>query len=115
MPSDCKFKVVVQLSVPKYPTEDQQQRAKVVRVVMRLKQEEFKFDITWFTSHFHDLDELWKNQSGEIKQKMQHSLIEAFSSAIQFNRPAIWLKRKFRQLDNEIIAAKKKSRQSEEN
>ena len=105
VPNTCKFNITVQLSVS-------EKRGKVSKVFMGLKKEEFQFDATWFTSHFHDLDQLWKQQQEILSTTLEWVMQDSFTSAIQFNRPSIWTQRKFRQIDNQLIAAaaaKKKS------
>lgn len=105
VPDECQFQVIVQLEVPMFPSE---KRAKVSNISFSLKRRDFDFDVTWITSHFHDLEQLWTNQRSILKKVLIKSMNESFASAITFNRPAIWLKKKFRQIDNELMAAKNK-------
>ena len=107
VPGECKFQVVVQLSVPLFPTEN---RAKVRQVFFSLQKTEFDFDATWFTSHFHDLDQIWAKQREILQKVLKDTVLKSFESAITFNRPGIWLKKKVRQIDNQIMAAQNKKK-----
>lgn len=109
VPALCKFPVVVQLSAPVFPSED---RARVRQVFLKLSKDEFEFDATWLTSHFHDLDQLWAKQSQILKPALVKTMRNSFTSAIKFNRPSIWLRKKYRQIDNDIIAAKNKQQKT---
>lgn len=112
VPASCKLQVTVQLSVPVYPTEG---RAKVYNVLLSLQKPAFQFDVTWFTSHFHNLDDLWANQELLIQDKIKAVLNDSFTVAIQFNRPSNWLERKYLDIDNEIINATKEKHAKAEN
>lgn len=105
VPDECKFEIIVQLQAPMYPSEE---RAKVGNISLALRRRDFDFDVTWITSHFHDLDQLWSSQRKILKKVLIKSMNESFTSAITFNRPGIWLKKKFRQIDNELLMAAKK-------
>ena len=69
--------------------------------------EDFKFDVTWFSSHFHNLEELCDQQTQIIQEAIIEVLEESFKTALQFNRPGKWVKLKYQQIDNELIAAQK--------
>ena len=59
IPSSCLLDVLVQLEVPSNPTD----YAKVAKIMMNLSKNDFKFDVTWLSSHFHDIDQIWQQQS----------------------------------------------------
>ena len=70
--------------------------------------EDFKFDATWFTSHFHNLESLWEKQKPLIEQEIEKVSRETFQSSIQFNKPGLWLNRKYRLIENQLLAAQQK-------
>ena len=98
VPNSCKFEVIVELSV------DSQNEANVTNVWFDLKKEDFEFDTTWFSSHFHDLNQVWSQQKTVLTSALSSVMIESFESAISFNLPNVWLKNKFRQIENHEIA-----------
>ena len=79
---------------------------------MNLTRENFEFDVTWISSHFHNLNDLWIRQSEVIQEQISTVLLESFSKALQFIRPETWLKLKFQQIDNEILAAERRSNEN---
>lgn len=100
--SNCLLPVVVQLIAPKYPEDN---FAKVSQVFVHLQREDFRFDVTWFSSHFHNLDLLWEEQEVLIREKIYSVLDDAFTLACLHNRPEVWIKKKFQSLENEIQLA----------
>merc|ERR550519_1086346 len=93
VPNDCKLEVIVKLSVgPENP-------ATVSHVWFNLRKQDFEFDTTWFSSHFHDLDKVWSQQSSVLSSALKSVIIDSFESAMTFNPPNVWLKNKFRQID----------------
>ena len=59
IPSGCLFDVLVQLQVPSNPED----YPKIAKIMMNLSKNDFKFDVTWLSSHFHDIDQIWLQQS----------------------------------------------------
>lgn len=104
---DCKFEVIVQLTTPIDPSDNP---AEVGQVFFDLPKKEFKFDTTWFSSHFHTLGQLWEKQRSILNSTLTTVMFDSFSSAITFNRPGLWLKKKYRLIDNQLIAAKNKQK-----
>ena len=74
---------------------------------MNLSKQDFKFDVTWLSSHFHDLDQLWLRQSQIINNEIRIILNESFKEAIRLNSIGTWLKFKYQEIDNQIITAQK--------
>ena len=75
--------------------------------MMNLSKQDFKFDVTWLSSHFHDLDQLWIQQSQIISNEIRIILNESFEEAIGLNSIGSWLKFKYQEIDNQIISAQK--------
>ena len=73
----------------------------VIRNVwFNLQRKDFEFDTTWFSSHFHDLDQVWSQQETVLTSALKSVITESFESAISFNPPEVWLKNKFRQTNS---------------
>ena len=109
IPNTCLFKIIVQLRVSLKRSDSQ---AVVNNIFMNLTRENFEFDVTWISSHFHNLNDLWIKQSKVIQEQIFKVLLESFSKALQFIRPVTWLKLKFQQIDNEILAAERRSKEN---
>jgi len=93
VPSNCTFEVNVLLSIG--PGNN----ANVTNVLFNLDRYDFEFDTTWISSHFHDLDQVWSQQEAVLTSALKLVIAESFESAIIFNPPYVWLKNKFRPLD----------------
>ena len=93
VPNNCKFEVTVILSI------GPGNHGSVRNVWFNLQREDFEFDTTWFSSHFHDLDQVWSQQETVLTSALKSVITESFESAIAFNPPEVWLKNKFRQLN----------------
>ena len=93
VPNNCKFEVTVILSI------GPGNHGNVSNVWFNLQREDFEFDTTWFSSHFHDLDQVWSQQQTVLTSALKSVITESFESAIAFNPPEVWLKNKFRQLN----------------
>ena len=93
VPNNCKFEVTVILSI------GPGNHGSVRNVWFNLQREDFEFDTTWFSSHFHDLDQVWSQQETVLTSALKSVITESFESAIAFNPPEVWLKNKFRQIN----------------
>ena len=93
VPNNCKFEVTVILSI------GPGNHGSVTNVLFNLQREDFEFDTTWFSSHFHDLDQVWSQQETVLTSALKSVITESFESAISFNPPEVWLKNKFRQIN----------------
>ena len=91
VPNDCELEVIVELSV------GPENQATVKDVWFDLRKQDFEFDTTWFSSHFHDLDKVWIKQRSVLSSALKSVIIDSFESAMTFNAPNSWLKNKFRQ------------------
>ena len=91
VPNDCELEVIVELSV------GPENEATVKDVWFDLRKQDFEFDTTWFSSHFHDLDKVWIKQRSVLSSALKSVIIDSFESAMTFNAPNSWLKNKFRQ------------------
>ena len=103
---DCMYQINVQLSLPIRPLSGIGATIESIQL-SDLNQEDFQFDATWFTSHFHNLKSIWEQQKPVLKAKMEAVIHETFTSTIQFNKPGLWLNRKYRLIENQLIAARK--------
>ncbi len=56
---DCWQSVLLQVTVPIHASDGQPE---VTSVEVDLERRNYKFDATWFTSHFHNLEGLWEKQ-----------------------------------------------------
>ena len=92
VPNNCKFEVTVILSI--VPGN----HGSVRNVWFNLQREDFEFDTTWFSSHFHDLDQVWSQQETVLTSALKSVITESFESAIAFNPPEVWLKNKLRKI-----------------
>ena len=103
---DCMYQINVQLSLPIRPLSGIGATIESIQL-SDLNQEDFQFDATWFTSHFHNLKSIWEQQKPILQAKMEAVIYDTFTSTIQFNKPGIWLNRKYRLIENQLIAASK--------
>ena len=94
VPNNCKFEVTVILSI------GPGNHGTVTNVWFNLQREDFEFDTTWFSSHFHDLDQVWSQQETVLTSALKSVITESFESAIAFNPPEVWLQNKFRQINH---------------
>merc|ERR1712110_153849 len=99
----CLLDVLVQLEVPSNPRD----YPKIAKIMMNLSKNDFKFDITWLSSHFHDIDEIWLQQSRIISNEIQKILSESFKEAINSNPIESWMELKYQDINNQIISAQK--------
>lgn len=65
----------------------------------------FKYDVSWFTEKFHDLELLWANQKVLVQKKLWRIVQGAFTDAIQQVPADEWIKQKFLKLDEQIQMA----------
>ena len=71
IPSSCLLDVLVQLQVPSNPRD----YPKIAKIMMNLSKTDFKFDVTWLSSHFHDIDQIWLQQSQVINSFHESSKV----------------------------------------
>ena len=104
---DCMYQINVQLSLPVRPHTGIGATIEQIQL-SELKPQDFQFDATWITSHFHNLKSIWNQQKPLLQTKVESIIHDTLTSTIQFNKPGIWLNRKYRSMENQLIAARQK-------
>ena len=91
----CHFIRLYLVTLPPYGPGN---HGSVRNVWFNLQREDFEFDTTWFSSHFHDLDQVWSQQETVLTSALKSVITESFESAIAFNPPEVWLRNKLRKI-----------------
>ncbi|TRY79983.1 hypothetical protein TCAL_05143 [Tigriopus californicus] len=100
LPPDCFLPIRVWFQVPMHSTKI---LPRILLVHVALHRPDFKYDVTWISKHFHNLDLLWAEESELAEHRIRTALTMAFEDAFKFNRPRIWLRKKFKNF-RKIIA-----------
>ena len=99
--SDCFYKVSVDLTTP-VSLRDRYGQPRITDVKVILNRDEFKYDATWLTEHFHDLERLWTAEKSAIANKIESIFNEAYSEALKRVPPAKWTRKRLAQIAEEM-------------
>lgn len=96
VPKDCGVAIAVTLTVPtKLDEQKLLFRSKVNNVSVSLERQTFKYDTTWFTQHFHDLDLMFEQQQRLVEPKVKKVFRHGMSKAIKVISPKKWTDKQY--------------------
>jgi hypothetical protein len=75
--------------------------------LINFNRNQFKYDATWFTKQFHNLDAIWLKQKNILRNKISTIVKNELSTAINKIEVAGWMTKKFAVIQEQIGAITK--------
>ena len=110
LPVSCQLLARVNLKIPIHGpnilnnTSYRNTQAITSILITNFNRNQFKYDATWFTKQFHNLDAIWLIQKNILRNKISTIVKSALSTAINDIEVANWMTKKFAILQEQIGA-----------